>query len=58
MYQKFGDQVSGTLEAAEQEAPVERSPEYYFPLVGPRHVDPSTGLTYETVEIKVTPSWI
>ena len=52
VYQKFCDQVSGTSEAPEQETPVERSPECYLPLVG--HVDPSTGLTYETVEIKVT----
>ena len=55
VYQKFCDQVSGTSEAPEQATPVERSPEYYLPLVGSRHVDPSTGLTNKTVEIKVTP---
>jgi hypothetical protein len=55
VYQRFKDQVIGAKESHEQEGPVERQPENYLPLMGSRHVDPSTGLTYETVEIKITP---
>ena len=28
--------------------------EFYAPLVGTRHIDPKNGLTYQTVDIKVT----
>jgi hypothetical protein len=30
--------------------------EFYAPLVGTRHIDPKNGLTYQTVDIKVTPN--
>ena len=33
-----------------------RDPEAYKYLMGTRHVDPDSGCTYETTEIKVTPN--
>ena len=55
IYQDFNSQChsSGLHDAAEE--PQVRPLEFYLPLRGTRHVDPQNGLTYETVEIKVTP---
>ena len=39
------------------EEPREDHPvEFYAPLVGTRHIDPKYRLTYQTVDIKVTPN--
>ena len=54
-YQSFKNQIIGVNEP-EQEAPVDRSLEFYAPLVCTRHIDPKYELTYQTVDIKVTPN--
>ena len=52
-YQSFKDQITGVDEPEEE--PREDHPvELYAPLVGTRHIDPKNGLTYQTVDIKVT----
>ena len=33
---------------------LEKPVDFFRPLVGSRHVDPKNGLTYETVELKIT----
>ena len=55
VYQDFNIQCHslGLHDAAEE--PQVRPVEFYHPLIGTRHVDPQNGLTYETVDIKVTP---
>jgi hypothetical protein len=42
--------------APEQEAPEDLPLEFYATLVSTRHIDPKYGLTYQTVDIKVTPN--
>ena len=54
-YQNFKDQLIG-VHAPEEEPRVERPVEEYKSLVGSRHIDPKNGLTYETVDIKITPT--
>jgi hypothetical protein len=54
-YQSFKDQITG-VDEPEQEAPEDHPVEFYAPLVGTRHIDPKNGLTYQTVDIKVTPN--
>ena len=52
-YQSFKDQITGVDEPEEE--PREDHPvELYAPLVGTLHIDPKSGLTYQTVNIKVT----
>ena len=51
----FSDQLIGVHEP-KQEVSVERPMEDYHLLVGSRHIDPKNGLTYETVDIKITPN--
>ena len=55
VYQDFNIQCHslGLHDASEE--PQVRPVEFYQPLIGTRHVDPQNGLTYETVDIKVTP---
>jgi hypothetical protein len=55
VFQNFNIQVHsfGLHDAAKE--PQVRPVEFYRPLIGTRHVDPQNGLTYETVDIKVTP---
>jgi hypothetical protein len=55
VYQNFNIQVHsfGLHDAAKE--PQVRPMEFYQPLVGTRHVGLQNGLTYETVDIKVTP---
>ena len=56
IYQNFNIQVHSLgLHDAAAEEPQVRPVEFYQPLIRTRHVDPQNGLTYETVEIKVTP---
>ena len=54
-YQSFTDQLIG-VHVPKQEVSVERPMEDYQLLVGSRHIDPKNGLTYETVDIKITPN--
>ena len=54
-YQNFKDQLIG-VHAPEEEPRVERPVEEYKSLVVSRHIDPKNGLTYETVDIKITPT--
>ena len=35
---------------------MERPVEEYKSLVGSRHIDPKNGLTYKTIDIKITPT--
>ena len=42
------------LDKPEKEATEDCSVEFYAPLVGTRHMDPKNGLTYQTVDIKLT----
>ena len=55
VYQSFNihDHSLGLHDAAGE--PQVRPVEFYQPLIGTRHVDPQNRLTYETVDIKVTP---
>ena len=52
-YQSFKDQITG-VDEPEEEPPENHPVEFYAPLVGTRHIDPKNGLTYQTVDIKVT----
>ena len=54
-YQSFKDQITG-VDEPEQEAPEDHPVKFYAPLVATRHIDPKNGLTYQTVDIKVTPN--
>jgi hypothetical protein len=53
-YQSFKDQITW-VDAPEQEAPEDRPFELYAPLVSTRHIDSKYRLTYQTVDIKLTP---
>jgi hypothetical protein len=54
-YQSINDQITG-VDEPEQQAPEDHPVEFYAPLVGTRNIDPKNGLTYQTVNIKVTPN--
>jgi hypothetical protein len=55
VYQNFNIQCHslGLHDATEE--PQVRPVKFYHPLIGTRHVEPQNGLTFETVDIKVTP---
>ena len=51
----FKDQITG-VDEPEEEPRVDYPVEFYAPLVGTRHIDPKNELTYQTIDIKVTPN--
>ena len=55
VYQDLNIQCHSLGLHAAAEKPQVRPVECYQPLIGTRHVNPQNGLTYETVDIKVTP---
>jgi hypothetical protein len=55
-YQNLNEEVESKAGDNLANATIVRDPEEYKYLIGTRHVDPDSGCTYETTEIKVTPN--
>ena len=53
-YQDIQHMIRETDSPSSVEPPLEKPVDFFRPLVGSRHVDPKNGLTYETVELKIT----
>ena len=56
LYQSLNEEVERKAGDKPASTTTVRDPEEYKYLLGTRHVDPESGCTYETTEIKVTPN--
>ena len=55
-YQNLNEELESKAGNNPANATIVRDPEQYKYLIGTRHVDPDSGCTYDTTEIKVTPN--
>ena len=55
-YQSLNGELEKRAETSPNTTPILKDVSEYKYLIGTRHVDPESGLTYETTEIKVAPN--